>query len=396
MRAFYLLQQMTRHGHYCVAISSDANHLIEPPKVADDHLLQKIDGVQFCWVKTRKYTGAKSAGRIVSWLHFEWRLFRLEAELPAPDVVIVSSLSLLTIFNGMRLRWRYGCRLIFEVRDIWPLTIVEEGGFGPMNPFVLGLALIEKLAYKVSDAIVGTMPNLDAHVRAVSKSTVPVHCIPMGVAEADLLDAEPLPASFADKYFPSDKFVVCHAGTIGISNALDTLFQCAVAMQDNPNIYFLIVGDGDLKDSYRQRYGHLPNVGFAPSVPKSMVQSVLHKCNLVYFSTHPSKVWEFGQSLNKVIDYMLSGVPVLASYSGFQSMINEAGSGAFVPAGDVEALQDAICRFATMEPETLRAMGQAGRDWIIANRSYKNLANDYLSILFPREKRSSADAETSI
>ncbi len=33
-------------------------------------------------------------------------------------MVIVSSLSLLTILNGIRLKARYGCRLVFEIRDI--------------------------------------------------------------------------------------------------------------------------------------------------------------------------------------------------------------------------------------------------------------------------------------
>ena len=77
--------------------------------------------------------------RILSWLDFEWQLLGLPKEkLQTPDVVIVSSLSLLTILNGLLWKVRYKCRLIFEVRDIWPLTVTEEGGFTSWNPFVLG------------------------------------------------------------------------------------------------------------------------------------------------------------------------------------------------------------------------------------------------------------------
>ena len=42
-----------------------------------------------------------------------------------------------------------------------------------------------------------------------------------------------------------------------------------------------------------------------------MVQSVLSRCDLLYFSVHVSTVWKYGQSLNKVIDYMLAGKPVV-------------------------------------------------------------------------------------
>ena len=67
----------------------------------------------------------------MSWLHFEWRLLRSDGNsLPRPDAIIVSSLSILTILNGLWIRRRYRTRLIFEIRDIWPLTLVEEGGFG--------------------------------------------------------------------------------------------------------------------------------------------------------------------------------------------------------------------------------------------------------------------------
>ena len=391
LRGFMLLREMVRQGHECLAITSDSNHLIEPPVFSGDILDETMEGVNIRWIKTRDYLGAKSLGRILSWLDFELQLWRMRKEnLATPDAVIVSSLSLLTIFNGLLLRRRYRCRLIFEVRDIWPLTIVAEGGFSPFNPFVIALGMVEKLAYRTSDAIVGTMPNLGQHVEEVSGSRKPVFCIPMGIDPAALAEPRPLPDDYVAEYVPQGKFTVCHAGTIGITNALDTLFECAAAMQDRPDIHFLVVGDGDLKEHFRARYGHLPNVGFAPAVPKDMVQSVLQRCDLAYFSTHPSAVWKFGQSLNKVVDYMLAGKPVVASYSGYPSMIDEAGSGVFVPAGDVAALKAEIERMAALPHEQRTAMGEAGRRWIVENRSYATLAADYLAIAMGHAVRRNA------
>lgn len=381
-RGYLLMKALAQLGHQAVIITSDSNQLATPPQLDAAYLRQEMDGLELWWVRTMKYSVAKSLRRILSWLDFEWRLFRLpKHQLPPPDVVVVSSLSLLTIVQGLFWRRRYKCRLVFEIRDIWPLTITEEGGFSPRNPLVLGLAAVEWLGYKYADAIVGTMPNLGEHVRQVLGHDRPTHCIPMGIDEAAYTVAQALPAEYVANHLPHNPFVVAHVGSIGITNALDTFLQCAERMAAEPHIHFLVVGDGDLRETYRARYGHLPNLTFAPKVPKAMVPSVLSRCDLLYFAVHPSQVWRYGQSLNKLIDYMMAGKPVLASYTGYPSMVNEANCGSFVPANDRDALEAEIRRYASMPASEREAMGTRGRDWLLQHRRYPKLAQDYLTII---------------
>lgn len=379
------MRELARSGHRVVIITSDSNHLVEAPEFGGRYFQQQVDGIDLWWVRTLKYKVAKSARRILSWLDFEWRLLWMPKNvLPKPDVIVISSLSLLTILNGVLLRRRFACRLVFEIRDIWPLTIVEEGGFSPSNPFVVFLGWIERFGYRTADAIVGTMPNLAEHVKNVLGKPRSVTCVPMGVDEITLSECQPLPEDYLHQYIPKEKFVVVHAGSIGITNALDTFFKCAESLVDYPQVHFLIVGDGDLRTHYRDKYGHLTNLTFAPKVSKKMVQSVLRECDLLYFSVHVSEVWRYGQSLNKVIDYMLAGKPIVASYSGYPSMINEADCGTYVPAGDVPALRAEVLRYANMPPEERAQMGVRGQEWVLSHRNYQTLAADYLQILFPK------------
>lgn len=382
-RGWLLLKEFAKKGYRPVAITSDSNNLVEMPNLSQSVSFEEQDGVALVWLKTMKYGVAKSGKRILSWLHFEWNLFWLDkAALPRPDAIIISSLSLLTIINGLLLKRKFGCKLIFEIRDIWPLTIVEEGGFSGNNIFVKLLAWIEQLGYKKSDLIIGTMPNLTQHVTEVVGYKRPVACIPMGITE-DMLSTEMLLAdAYIDQYLNQDFFNIVHAGTVGITNALDTFFRAADALKDNPLIRFIVVGDGALKKTYQQQYGHLPNLIFAPKVNKNQVYSVLSNADLVYFSTYKSKVWNYGQSLNKVIDYMLSGKPVLASYSGYPSMINEADCGFYLPAEDIDALVAKIEEMQLMPQSERDAIGKRGRDWLIEHRSYEVLADKYLKLIF--------------
>ena len=113
-------------------------------------------------------------------------------------------------------------------------------------------------------------------------------------------------------------------------------------MKDQSDVRFLIVRDGYLKENFQRSAGDLSNVIFGPGVPKAAVQSVLAHEDILCFAFHKSPMLRFGQSPNKVIDYMLSGKPIVASYTGFPSMINEADCGSFVPAEDVSALRAEI------------------------------------------------------
>lgn len=380
-RPFMLMREFARAGVKPTIFSSNTNHLFAGPDFAGSHMVQTIDGIDICWLKIKPYNGARSLGRIISWLEFEWRLWRLPKQpFDRPDTIIVSSLSLLTILNGLLLRRRLQCRLIFEVRDIWPLTLVEEGGFSRWNPFVMALQMIERLGYRRSDAIVGTMPNLKEHVHDLVGNTAPVYCIPMGIDSSQLEQPAALPDDYREKHVPAGKFLVCHAGTIGGTNALETLMETARLMVDEKDVHFLVVGDGDLKSGYASDTADLPNISFAPAVPKSMVQSLLQQCDLLYFSTYKSKIWDYGQSLNKVIDYMLAGKPIIASYSGYPSMINEAACGTFVPAEDAKSLAQEIGKYRAMSETERRKLGENSRAWLKENRDYRDIAQTYLDI----------------
>ena len=118
-RIFALARRFVKIGNEVRVISSDSNHFGVYPIYKKVYNFEKSDGVEVLRIKTFKYKKTASIQRILSWLDFEWKLFFAPLnKLQKPAVIIVSSLSLITILNGIRLKRKYNAKLIFEIRDI--------------------------------------------------------------------------------------------------------------------------------------------------------------------------------------------------------------------------------------------------------------------------------------
>jgi len=379
-RLFFLTKEFIHLEHNAILITSDANHLAKFPITTQKYNFEKIEGVSTYWIKTKKYSKTASFSRILSWFDFEKKLFTLPKEaLPKPDVIIISSLSILSILYGYYLKRKYNAFLVFEIRDIWPLTMTEEGGFSTWHPLVLLLGWVEKFGYKKSDLIVGTMPRLDLHVKNILGYDKPFFCSPLGF---DLnsykknigIDIE----NPFDKVFPKNKIIVGYAGSMGVTNALEPFIQAIKLLKEYEQIHFMLVGGGDNRDAFEEELRIYKNVTFLPRMEQKKVKYFLHKCDILYLSTQNSRVWEYGQSMNKVVEYMLSAKPIIASYAGYPSMINEANCGKFIQTNDAKDVKNAILEIVNMEPKERKILGENGKKWIHLHRSYSLLAKQYI------------------
>jgi glycosyltransferase involved in cell wall biosynthesis len=378
-RLYYLAREFSRLGQEVVLISSDANHLAAYPRTGQRYNFEEVDGLLHLWIKTLKYERSASLKRFLSWFDFEQKLFRMDrSQLPPPDVVITSSVSLLTVIYGLYLRRLYGSKVIFEIRDIYPLTLTEEFGVSRWHPLVLFLGLVEKIGYRKADLIVGTMPNLKEHVQERIGRKKEVFYSPLGINEQWFNVEGEGKWEEVDEFFPPNKFVVGYAGSMGISNALDPFIEVIKDLAGEETLYFILVGGGDLKEQYRRELSGCSNVTIGPLLDQKAIPNFLRKCDLLYLAVHDSEVWRFGQSMNKLIDYMMAAKPVVASYSGYQSMLNEAGAGVFVPTGDKNAIIEAIKNYRNMDPQEREAVGRKGRQWVLDNHSYVKLGLQYL------------------
>ena len=386
-RIFTIAKILVKRGYSVNVITSNSNHLAQFYPFKGLFKSEEIEGVKVLWINTLKYQKSISVMRVLSWLDFELKLFflLLFSKIKIKGITIVSSLSLLSILNTLFFK-RKNSKIIFEIRDIWPLTLVEEGGYSQSNLAVKFLGFVERIGYIKSDFVVGTMPNLKSHVDSiVGKNKVTVGFVPFGYKkEKNVMIKEKNSEIEQIKNLTKDKFVLCYSGSISLTNGLNSLIE-TIKLYDKKNIndvFFLIVGDGLMSLNYQNQLNNCKNVLFTGKVPRDSVPSYLKLANLLYFSSLPSKVWDYGWSPNKIIEYMSSGKPVLAAYDGYRSMVNEANSGFFIKSNNINELDLNINIIKNMKSSILIDMGSNGKKWLIENRSWGNITDSYEEIFF--------------
>lgn len=381
-RHFSLSKEFIRKNHETLVITSDSQPKGKFPKFKHIYNQLVLDGVNTIIIRTTKFYSANSFRRVISWIDFEFKLLFLNKKsLPKPEIIIISSLSLFTILTGLYFKSRYKSKLVLEIRDIWPKTIIEIAGINPNNIFIKLLAWIEKIGYKHYDLIISTLPNLQSHVREILGVEKKVYCIPQGYDLEYLSGGEELTQDFIDKYIPKNKFIIGYAGAVGASNALEAFFEAAKELQTIEDVHFLVLGWGDKLEYFKKFTFEFNNISFIPRVEKNQVQFILKNCNVMYDSVKSIDLYRFGLSRNKWIDYMYVGKPIIVSYSGYKSMIDEAECGIFIEAENVDALKKKILEFKNSSPNILIEMGLKGKKWLLKNRSYNKLADEFLLLL---------------
>lgn len=336
--------------------------------------------------------------RILSWAIYELMIFLNLKTIRkfTPDIIFVSSLSILTFVSGVFLKRLFNVPLAIEVRDIHPLTLVEFGKFGKNSLAVRFLSVIEKFGYRNADLLVSTLENFQDHARSVSDCSAPFLWLPMGYSDIYKIDLLSERAGSVveqiNELKSSGKFIVCYAGTHGVANDLERVFHIASSGLPE-NIHFVFIGDGPLKQGFEISYRNLPNISFISPIPKSDVPGVLSHCDLLLNTWKDIGLYRFGVSPNKWIDYALSKRPFLTTLQADLKVKTIAGN-AFVTAdGSDAALRSELIRISQLPAEQLTEMGLKGYEYVIQNLSYDKLAADLKAALEETVARHHAGAK---
>jgi glycosyltransferase involved in cell wall biosynthesis len=380
-RHYHFARALIERGHRVVVISGTRSHLfVRPPQVSAPFTLERIDGVTYCWVAVPRYERAISLRRVLNMAAFALRLERLPVQrLPRPDAILVSSPSLFPVPVASRWARRFGARLVFEVCDIWPLTLRELGGLSRAHPLVVVMQWLEDYGYRNADRVVSVLPAASRHMVSRGMDPRKFRYIPNGVDLAGRAAGGRAPEVVRAAIRPGI-FTVGFVGTLGRANALEPLVDAA-RLLDPDEAQVVLVGQGPERDQLLARAAGAPNIAFAGAVLEEEVGPAIALFDACYVGYRRSPLYRFGVSPNKLYEYMAAGRPVLFAADAVNQPVREADCGETVAPEDPSALAEAIRSVAARSQEERARMGANARAYVARHHDYARLADDLADVL---------------
>jgi glycosyltransferase involved in cell wall biosynthesis len=267
-RHFSLAKNLRDHGWSAWIIAAGTHHFgndessaQRAPRVTEYH-----GGIPFVWLKTPSYSG-NGLGRVVNIATYALRASRPDwaTSAPRPDVIIGSSVHPLAGLAASHLASQLHVPFVFEVRDLWPETLIAFGRIGRRSMPAMALRALEKHLYKKAAMVISVLPKASDYISGLGVDAAKVVWIPNGI-ETDLFDPSP-PKPIGDS------FDVMYFGAHGEANALGTLLHAAKLIEDSRNpirIRFRLIGSGNQKPKLRQQAADLglTSVAFETRCPR--------------------------------------------------------------------------------------------------------------------------------
>ena len=341
---------------------------------------QEIDGVRFCRINTPPYEG-NGTGRIINMLVFSWRLLKRGTTkgLERPSIIIGSTVHLLAAAAAALLARRYRVPFIFEVRDIWPETLIALGRTRRYSPFAVLLGMLERWLCRRASRVVSVLPGYGNYVRDRNIPGPEVVHIPNGVNLDNI--GEPL------AYKKQDTFRITYLGAHGTANDLQTLVRAMEIIELTHGLASIechLIGAGPMKQAlvdYCAERG-MKQVIFHPPVNKNAIAATASATQaFVLCGRKLPSLYKYGISMNKIPDYMAMGRPVIIAIESVNNPVVEAGAGISVRPEDPGELAGSIMKMAQMSEAELRAMGLRGRRYVEQTHDMKLLAKRLADVM---------------
>jgi glycosyltransferase involved in cell wall biosynthesis len=273
--------------------------------------------------------------------------------------------------------------VIIEVNGLLTEEVIMEVQAPPFfNPILSGIvSFFEGKALSASNKIISVTPDIKNRLQEaynISKDKIVV--IENG-ANTQLF--KPINKQKAKKTLNLEEKspYITFIGNLAPWQGVEFLVQAAPHILDRfPEIKFLIVGDGPLKEELLKMIGDLNLLDhfiFTGMVPYEQVPLYVNSGELCIAYKKPLKS---GYSALKVYEYMACGKPIVASrVSGFE-ILEQQNFGVLVEPENPDKLANAIIKL--LKNDKLREeMGTNGRKYIVENNSWDAVTRKISEIL---------------
>ena len=278
-----------------------------------------------------------------------------------PDVLIATSPQFFCACGGWILSALRRLPFVFELRDLWPASIVAVGAMR-RSMIIRILESVEMFLYRRADRIVAVTQTFK---RELVGRGVPADKISVVLNGVDLAQYQPREKSveLVRELGLAGATVAGYIGTHGMAHALDKVVDAAVRLKHRSDIKFVFVGGGAERENVERmiRDRGLTNAILVPRQPKERMPEIWSICDVAIVPLRNTPV--FATVIpSKIFECMGMALPILMSLPSGEAtaIIESTGAGVCVPPEDSAAMADAIEKMADC-PAWRRSMAKAGK-----------------------------------
>ncbi|MCZ7560456.1 MAG: glycosyltransferase family 4 protein [Burkholderiaceae bacterium] len=309
--------------------------------------VETIDGIRVVRVKTYITANEGFVRRTLDYMSFMVTGFVAGLFEKRPDVVVSTSpqffcaLGTWALSGVRRLPW------VFELRDLWPASIVAVGAM-ERSPVIRMLEKLELFMYRRADAIVSVTESFREDLASRGIDRAKIHVVINGV-DLDRYAPRPRDQALARRFGLEGKFVLGYMGTHGMAHALERVLDAAELLRDRDDIAFFFAGAGAERANVERRVAErgLVNVKMIPRQPKEAMPALWSLCDLALIPLRNTPVFSTVIP-SKLFEAMGMGVPVLMSLPEGEAtgIVRRTGCGVCVAPEDPRAMADAVVALA--------------------------------------------------
>ncbi len=276
------------------------------------------------------------------------------------------------------------------------IAVLEDAGFRTVLGLHTPLETIARIEPSIDQHAVATKQFLALERRCYERASAFVAWGPSSLAQAEKAYSSELPRSrvgfvphgISDRRSPdplvlSERVNVLFVGRLESRKGADTFLEAvALLLPELPDVTFTLVGRDDIVNENRRTYREefelatdadkrKGRVFFRGVVPDEELDRYYAGCDVF---VAPSRHESFGLIL---LEAMREAKPVIAGeVGGMREVVEHEGNGLLVPAGDAQALAEAIERL--VESPSLRARyGRRSRELFVEKFTSERMAEGY-------------------
>ena len=392
-RHFDLGRRLVARGFEVTIVASGFSHVTgreERLRPGQLYRIERFEGVRFIWLRTVPYRG-NDWRRQVNMLSFLAMLLVVQTRLQAPGAIIGSTVHPFAALGAWIVARLRGSAFIFEVRDLWPQTLVDLGAMREGSSGERLLRVIEAFLVRRAAIVITLLPGMRDYLAERGLPVDHVRYLPNGV-DLEAFDraidrdgsSPAVVTSLAtiDRMRREGRFIYAYVGALGRVNEVATIVRAATIAEARVpgRIGVVLVGDGPERPELERMVRDLDPVVLADPIPKRSVPVVLRAIDAGIVHATANPVYRYGISFNKLFEYLAAGRPVVFACDSAYDPVAIAKAGISLSPSDPDRLADALLRLADATSASRARMGSAGRDYVAREHDIERLAEELAEI----------------